>query len=543
MKGYRKNSKALCKEIPRSSQNPLLSEEAFFKLCLRRFHNIGRSKDNFVKLLDFYNDEQLFSPVFIHEKQSYYSTFQVFNLFILEEFREKSLSLNSELQCGDWKQMLKANKEHLREENIEFSKLLKLLIAIQDYYLPEVMSDGRVGELRDYGTLILGGTFMCSKKRVVLSALQRYRNTAITAGKFKPKESLDSINLSVEEVVKWTKKVALILKGLNPLAHWHLVLKYVDFEKKQKLRGDALVAQDLHGIVDILFLFLKDLGEDLSKKGVRDAYDWFDLSKRAKTSHLPIWKERMYGEEIFTAPYKMLEFLTNEFNINPKPRAIIFTEGQEWKAISKLFAFMGYSPKLLGIEFRALGSDKLKYEKWIQFIEYMHEKQTYMFFLIDDENNARQARNKFKTKKNRINEHPHLKRTLDPLRIKIWGAKKKNSSFEEANFTNTEIVEAIKRQNKSNKITVKQVRDVRKNTSRKKGLIEAIVGRYGLKIRKEKLPEVLVDILIKKRTKRGGKRKTELEKIVCEIGQLVMFNHQPKGRDHQVQNFRTGFMG
>ena len=145
------------------------------------------------------------------------------------------------------------------------------------------MSDGRVGELRDYGTLILGGTFMCSKKRVVLSALQRYRNTAITAGKFKPKESLDSINLSVEEVVKWTKKVALILKGLNPLAHWHLVLKYVDFEKKQKLRGDALVAQDLHGIVDILFLFLKDLGEDLSKKGVRDAYDWFDLSKRAKT--------------------------------------------------------------------------------------------------------------------------------------------------------------------------------------------------------------------------------------------------------------------
>ncbi len=101
--------------------------------------------------------------------------------------------------------------------------------------------------------------------------------------------------------------------------------------------------------------FITDIDIDPS---ISDPVDWGDSSSRERPSAPPQWKVRRYGDSL-TRPYEMLEFLTNEYNLNSKPRAIVFTEGEEWKAVEKLYSYYGYSPELLGIECRSISGEAI----------------------------------------------------------------------------------------------------------------------------------------------------------------------------------------
>jgi hypothetical protein len=221
--------------------------------------------------------------------------------------------------------------------------------------LPEVRSNKRWGEYRNYqGSVAIAGTYFVTTTQYLLSSIREWREDLIKDGFFDPQKTLSDSKLEVKVIKNWTSEFAVILKHLDPLEKWHLFIQYFKYSRRQKLQHNALLAQDLYEMAEILFLFLKDLGEDLSDEGIFDVLDWIDVSPRDQESKLPHWKERDYGKEVLNKPYQMSEFLCNEFEINPKPRAIIFTEGEEWKAIEKLFEFYGYNPSLLGIEFRSI---------------------------------------------------------------------------------------------------------------------------------------------------------------------------------------------
>ncbi len=549
--------KRLLDKIIVSAQNPLLSVGEFFKYCKKRFENIGYFEKDSLWLLNFYKKEGLMLPAFSKRNLECYSTFQVYNLYLLEKFRKACLTPHAQIKSkgkaisfsvNNWKEIIESdiNKKNLQKQINKFNKLLLLLFQIQDLYLPEVRSDRRFGEYRDYhDAIVLGGTYFVVKKKVLLSAIRKWRRDLIKENKFKPQKILYEVGLTVKEIEEWTKELSFILEELDPLIDWYMLLKYISYDKRQRLKGNALLAQDLYEIAQMLILFLEDLGEDLSKKGIYDIFDWFDLSPRDKKSKLPDWKEKKYGKTIINnKPYKMLEFLTNEYEINPKPHAIIFTEGEEWQAIAKLFEFYGYDPDLLGIEFRSIkGEGNFSLSNWQCFIEYMHEKQVLIYFLVDNEGEtAKQAKRLLRAKRKFI--FHGLKKVIPGRdRIKIWGERKKFSSFEEVNFTDAEIAQAINMQiNKS--IKSQDIRAIRNDPSRKKGLIEALKETYEFKLNKSKLDIDLVNILIEKRKSNPDvKNKRPIEKFILKTGRQILLNYQPTSIEDQHINLKTGLFG
>ena len=445
-----------------------------------------------------------------------------------------------------WQKTFKDNRKTIKKQVENFNKLLLLLLKIQDYYFPEIRSDKRVSEFRDYnGANAIEGTFFVTKSNVLLNYIQKRRKELIKNGHFNPLKVLSESKFTIEEIKNWTRQLSSNLKNFDPLESWCSLIQYIDYSKRQKLKGNALLAQDFYEIADILFLFLEDLGEDLSKQGVSDVSDWLDLSSRDEKTKLPNWKEKKYGTELLYQPRQMLEFLCNEYRINPKPRAIIFTEGDEWKAIKKVFDFYGYKTELLEIEFRSIsGEGNFSLANWQCFIEYMHEKQVLIYFLLDNDTSriTKEAKKLFKAK--RKFDFPQLRKVIPQKdRIIIWGKRKKISSFEEVNFTNSDIKKAFIKQDII--ISTSDIDFIKKNSARRKGLIEAIKDGHSIEnLNKPQLDKDLVNIVLEKRRKKPDiKYKTPLENFVIKTGKIILLNHQPTGKHHQKMNFDTGLMG
>jgi hypothetical protein len=166
--------KRLLNKIIPSSQNPLLSLGEFYKYCKKRFDNVGTSERDFSWLLKFYKRESFLIPVYSEKDRDYYSTFQVYNLYLIENYRAACLKPNSPSKYNgeiikfpvvNWQKILKKNKDRLINQIEGFNKLLLLLFKIQDFYLPEVRSNKRLGEYRNYhGDIAIGGTYFGSVK-------------------------------------------------------------------------------------------------------------------------------------------------------------------------------------------------------------------------------------------------------------------------------------------------------------------------------------------------------------------------------------------
>ncbi len=99
----------------------------------------------------------------------------------------------------------------------------------------------------------------------------------------------------------------------------------------------------------------------------------------------------------------------------------------------------------------------------------MHEKQTLVYFLLDNEHRTTKEAKRL-LNKDRIFEFPGLEKVTLRDRIRIWP-----QSFEESNFTNAEIKRALAHQGvqvSSHKVA--QVRIHTKGT--RKGLIESLTN-------------------------------------------------------------------
>ncbi len=496
---------------PGSTQNPLLSTREFFKHCKRRFRWVNR-ENAFIEWLESNVKEGTLRASFSHQGTSYFSTYQVWQIN----------KLNSEDFIAR-----RASKEDA------FESVVRLLTRIQDFYLPEVRSDQRVGQHDDYGAVGIDGTYFYSKTQYLLSDIRAQRRFNIEHGRFDPAEVASSVGLHTKELSRWFDTFMFYAKRLDPLSDWHLLVKYLPYEKRQKLKFEALLAQDLYEMAELLKHFITDIDIDPS---ISDPVDWGDSSSRERPSAPPQWKVRRYGDSL-TRPYEMLEFLTNEYNLNSKPRAIVFTEGEEWKAVEKLYSYYGYSPELLGIECRSIsGEGNFSLANWQCFIEYMHEKQILVYFLLDNEGRTVKEAKRLLNKK-RTFSFPGLERVIPSRdRIRVWP-----QSFEESNFTDAQIKRALARQ--EIRMSSQEVSAVRAE-SRTKGLINALSYKLGTPVNKPRLDIDLADDLILRRRKRPDvKSLRPIERFVKQSAHSILLNHQPTGQEHRRLNIETGFLG
>jgi len=330
-------------KLPTSTQNPLLARGDFFKYCKRRFRWVSNFERGFVAWLEPRLERGLIRAAHHHNGIAYFSTFQIYQVWCVHMLGDEALKSGSSVAGSD------------------FENLLRLLTKIQDFYLPEIRSNQRVSEYRDYyGAAAIGGTHFSAKTQYMLSSIHEWRQSNIKNGYFDPAQALSTTELDLDVLVRWRKRFEALAEEVDPLSNWRILVKYIRYGRRQELKFEALLAQDFYEIASLLELFVTEL--DTAHK-----YP-FDPSKRELLR---------YGDSI-SRPYEMLEFLSNEYDLNPKPRAIIFTEGEEWKAVKKLFTFYDFDPELLGIEFRSIsGTGNFSLANWQGFIEYMHEKQSY----------------------------------------------------------------------------------------------------------------------------------------------------------------------
>ena len=414
-----------------------------------------------------------------------------------------------------------------------FDKLLRLLILTQDFYLPEVRSDLRSGLVQSYSCPILSGTFFTANESYVLGALRAHRERLIEEGHFKPQDALSEVGMTSADLTHWADSVRVMATTIDPLEKWRDLVRFVSRTKRQELKGAALVAQDFYEMLDHIALLASDLGIDI---GEATLLQWQDPDFSTADPSRDEWRLSEYGRKALGNSNELLEFLANEFGVNPKPRAVILTEGEECHALGSLYEAIGAPPTQLGIEFRSLGGHgNFSVSNWQCFVEYMHKKQVLVYFVLDREGRAEREVTRMLAAKRRF-DAPGLKQVIPAKdRIEVW-----KSSFEEANFTDKQIADALCSQGVQ--VSYQKVGAMR-GRQRTKALINALSEELEAIIDKPRLARDLVEKLIS--VIRSGRKRvpTPLEEFVEKSARLIALNHQPISQDSVSRNRATGLLG
>jgi hypothetical protein len=244
-------NKTIFNVFPASIENPLMDRSHFIKYCQRRFKYLPSFEKDFALYLEELNELEFLLPIYIEKNTYYYSSFQIYQLKYIENIRKSLLlSYRKESFIYDWRSNFKEFKDNYQKVINRYIPLLKLLITIQDFYIPFVRTDMRLGELREYmPKYVIGGGFTSiSKSKVSLSYLENSSRKMIKNGKFNPQKILDEMNINVDYIIHFLKGLTLEIESNNPINAWNDILKYFDYDKKQKLVGDALISQDFYEI-------------------------------------------------------------------------------------------------------------------------------------------------------------------------------------------------------------------------------------------------------------------------------------------------------
>lgn len=479
-------------------QLEVLSRGSFFTFCEKRFRDIGER--TFGRRMRQLARLGRMCPLLRHRRRPFYSTVQIVSFHRGDTFPE--------------------------ERAIQFNRLVALMHELQNAYMPEVRSNGRIGlwvKSRDLLTVT---------HSYPVSAIRDWRRELISSGQLCPADVLAQHTLTADDLEWWRLEFAAKVHGLDPLDNWHELVEKIAYGERQKLRYEALLAQDYRDLGTFVVLLLRDVGV---LKEHEELCDIFDGSPRDEDSGAPGWRLNQFGREHLNDHFYQLELIANKYDINPKPRAIVFSEGDEWKALQLLFRARGFDPNTLGIEFRSIHSiGNFSFHHWRAFLEYMHEKQVLIYFAVDSERKDLQKQIEKFTTTRRLTDVEGLSRVLpNRERICVW-----EQSFEESNFTDEEIATAFTALGKP--VLPSEVASCRTDATRSKGLAKVLIDKYG-PVSKPELDVALMTQLIS-----SSERRTDLrpvESFVDKAGQLIALNHQPTHRESIARNRQSGYLG
>jgi hypothetical protein len=328
---------------------------------------------------------------------------------------------------------------------------------------------------------------------------------------------LEELNLTVEEVVRFHELAEMEASSDDPLHNWSDLVKFVRREKKQKLKGPALLGQSWRVMERILNLFHRDLtGKELYA---------FDDD--------PETNERFYGKGVPQDNLKLLEFVANKYGVNPRPKLVLYVEGdgevqQFPRLAAELFGIIFSEIRISIQNIHGVGEfegekKKDSYGAFEKLIEYYHDKQTIAFFILDKEGRVETIKRKLITKPSK--NHPYRTVTKDEY-IKLWN---KNVEFD--NFTNKEIADAMTKLCEGRySFTEAEIEDCR-NRFGKQGdtLSKLYKDKLDYGSNKVKLLGILIECAVASpKMKRDGDEVVRpLVETIDSICRLAMRNYQP----------------
>jgi hypothetical protein len=483
---------------PEGIQLEILPKERFSRFVQKRYRGIGNR--TFERRMRKLARMRRIPPLLRYQSRPYYSPLQIVTFHQGDIFTE--------------------------ERAAEFNRLLALIHEVQNVYIPEIRSNGRIAlwiESRD---------LVNRTHTYPVSAIREWRQGLIGSGKLVLQDLLTRFDISIESLSWWRLEFASANHGLDPLAEWSDLVEKIAYQERQKLRYEALLAQDYRDLGTLMVLLLRDLGV---MKPYEELQDIFDASGRDQETGAPHWRVEKFGREHLDDHFYQLELIANDYDINPKPRGIIFTEGDEWRALEVLFRARGFDPAVLGIEFRSIHSiGNFNFHHWRGFLEYMHEKQVIVYFAIDSERKDLQQQIEKFTTSPRLTQVEGLARVL-PSKKRIWAWAK---SFEESNFTDAEIALGFTALGKP--LSAQEVERARVNPQRTKGLAKDLLESHG-PLSKPELDIALVRALLATADTRSDLR--PVEAFVDEAGRTIALNHQPTHSESIAFNRKSGYLG
>ena len=389
---------------------------------------------------------------------------------------------------------LDIRQKNLFNQIAEYNKLINFLLSIQDIYLPPIRRIFR-GKFANNIDQLFDQWFEWKKS-------------------FNPKAVLERSELTIDEIKNWRLYFAGEARFIDPIVNWYVLVRHIKYSKRERLRGNALLAQDYYEIVDMLGRFLFDI----SGEQQLDADDIFD-------GRWGRWKKEAYGQEKLTYDNReVLKRVLSEFEINSEDRVLLILEGPtENEAVPPILQAMNLDFKKLGIRILPLGGvGEASPERCEKLLEYLALSPTFVipYLILDNDQDVKKILERYRTK------------LIHPNNYRIW-----NTEFEQDNFSEEEIIEAVKKQAekrgfKNLQLSVELIeeeRQAKRSAGKDVQYITKILQKllHPYEIDKPELGKDLGEMVAERIKNQSKEQKayipsTEIEKEIIKIVQLAM---------------------
>ncbi len=457
--------------------------------------------------------------------ESFYSIFQCYSLYNLVE------STKMDINAGWWATYSKKDidkithqisewftvrVDSIRERGVRGETIITISQIISNRYFPKTLSDRR--SLR-------------------LSIPSHYYNWDWYeyCHNWNAKAVLNDIGIDTDQLKRLHELIVIDAKFADPLEQWYGLISFVSVEKKMKLKGKALLAQTLYSMEYMLRLFYEDLtGDKLHPP---------DESRGWR-------KDKFYGEGVTQNEMQYLEFLTNQYHLNPRPKLILAVEGN-----GEAEQFPLLAERLFGCPFPRLGIEVVniqgvggftgkkrvdRYGALEKFIDAYHNRQTIVFLVLDKEGRVLQIKKRLSKQPSKY--YPKRTVTKDEY-IHVW-----NKNIEFDNFNHNEIAQAMTELCEQRYVfKTKEIADCEERFDAKGGDLLSMLfkEKVGYDLSKPKLLQVLFDPILSKSENEfeNGKAKRSVVQIIHKIIELAAKNYQPVTLETWKKNQESGYFG
>jgi hypothetical protein len=461
------------------------------------------------------------------QTESFYSSFQCYTLYKLLQSTRRELGaewwathadeeINKFIdEVSRWAKIVISDHQ---ENRIATEAAADICQVISNRYFPETQSDRRT---------------------IRISGYYDHRIWEESCRKWDAKAVLTNIGISTEKLRHLQERVAFDAKSSDPLEQWYGLISFVSVDRKERLKDKALLGQTLYSMEHMLRLFHEDITGDKLRSPD-------ELQDR--------WKDRFYGHGATENEMMYLEFLTNQYHLNPRPNVILVVEGDgEAEQIPRLAKeLLGYSFPRLGIEVVNIqgvdnftgekrGVTKDKYGALERFIDAYHYRQTIVFILLDNEKRVPNIKNKLTKAPSKY--YPKRKVTKDEY-IHVWD---KNIEFD--NFSHEEIAQAMTILGKYEySFQPNEIEDCeyRSSPRERDTLSELFEKKLKHGLVKPKLLELLFQFIISNQENEfelTGKGKRPVVQLLQKISKFAARNYQPTTLRSWKETQESGYLG
>src|ERR1051326_3705 len=346
------------------------------------------------------------------------------------------------------------------------------------------------------------------------------------------KQTADEMGIAQDEIFNMWANIQYEASRVDPLREWDDLLKFIAVNEKQRLRGRALLAYSLGTMAAMLELFY----EDAFGKPIPERY--------------PPQRTILLPEEEPDGTLRELEYVTNKYNLNPRPRLILVVEGEsEAEQIPRLLEhFWGYGPSKAGIEILNLqgiskfvgnskgnGKPKRDGSPLKRLIDDYHNRQTLTYILLDNEGGAAFVKQWLLNAKS---EYFKKRAVTNEEYIHLW-----NITYEFDNFSDKEIVSAMSVLAPNALFTEREVEQARQDPKPGSALKRLFETKTALPLSKRSLNKELTSLLIAEAEASGILPQKPILDQLHKITQLAATNHQPTSGETWEANQQSGYFG